>query len=48
VDEHVLIVNAIAEQDAQAAADAMRRHLARVSDQSLELLGREVLADDEV
>jgi GntR family transcriptional regulator, transcriptional repressor for pyruvate dehydrogenase complex len=48
VDEHVLIVNAIAEQDAQAAAEAMRRHLSRVSDQSLALLGREVLADDEV
>ena len=48
VDEHVVIVNAIADQDAQAAAEAMRRHLSRVSDQSLALLGREVLADDEV
>jgi DNA-binding FadR family transcriptional regulator len=48
VDEHIVIVNAIAEQDASAAAEAMRRHLSRVSEQSLALLGREVLADDDV
>jgi GntR family transcriptional regulator, transcriptional repressor for pyruvate dehydrogenase complex len=47
VDEHIVIVNAIAEQDGPGAAEAMRRHLSRVSEQSLALLGREVLADDE-
>jgi GntR family transcriptional regulator, transcriptional repressor for pyruvate dehydrogenase complex len=47
VGEHIQIANAISAQDATEAADAMRRHLTRVSEQSLELLGREVAADDE-
>jgi GntR family transcriptional regulator, transcriptional repressor for pyruvate dehydrogenase complex len=48
IEEHVAIVNAIAEQDAPAAAEAMRQHLSRVTEQSLALLAREVLADDDV
>lgn len=48
MDEHVEIVNAISAQDPADAADAMRRHLARASEQSLALLGREVLADEDV
>jgi GntR family transcriptional regulator, transcriptional repressor for pyruvate dehydrogenase complex len=46
VDEHVAIVNAISAQDSPGAAEAMRQHLLRVGDQSLALLGREVMADD--
>jgi GntR family transcriptional repressor for pyruvate dehydrogenase complex len=48
IEEHVAIMNAIADQDAPAAAEAMRRHLSRVTEQSLALLAREVLADNDM